>query len=46
MSVVLYDPAGVPQPAGTILLANTATDYSADYTFKVSEPILGLPTLK
>ena len=46
MTVNLYNAAGALQPAGTVLLANTATDYYADYTIKVSEPILGLPTFE
>ena len=46
MTVNLYNAAGVLQPAGTELVVNAAAGYYADYTIKVSEPILGLPTFE
>jgi hypothetical protein len=46
MSVVLYNADGVPQPANTSIVVGAGADWYADYTIKVSEPILGLPTFE
>jgi hypothetical protein len=45
MSVVLYNQLGVEQVTGEIP-AGSVPGFYADYTIKVSQPILGLPTFE
>jgi hypothetical protein len=45
MTVNLYNMDGVPQAGGEIPAGSVANWYT-DYTIKVSEPILGLPTFE